>query len=151
MTRLVSLLLVPFFVLGPALPHSHAGTGVVEPDGHSIRAHVHLSGSHHHDHDGDEHGHHQSGDQADASGSKTATSAAFSVSTDHDSDAIYLADTNWTASRTVAAPPVHSAILIWTSLAPSVNRDARIGCRFGHPPDRYARLPIYLLTASLRL
>lgn len=146
MTRLVSLLLVPFFVLGQALPHSHAGTGVVEPDGHSIRAHIHLSGDHHHDHDGDEH--HQS---ADATGPKTATSAAISVPADHDSDAVYLADTDWTASRTVAAPQVDSTEVVWTSFAPSVGRDISLGWRLDHPPDRYAGLPVYLLTASLRL
>jgi hypothetical protein len=148
MARLVSLLLVPFFVLGQALPHSHAGTGMFEPDGHSIRAHIHVAGGHHHDHDGDEH-HHV--DQSDATGSRTARSTAFSAATDHDSDAFYLAETNWTASRTVATPQIDSAVLVWTSFVPSVERAAHEGSRFGNPPDRYAGLPIYLLTASLRL
>ncbi len=150
MTRLVSLLLVPFFVLGQALPHSHAGTSVVEPDGHSIRAHIHVAGGHHHDHDGDEHEHHD-GDQSDAAGSKTATSAAVSAATDHDSDAFYLAESNWTASRTVAKPRMDSAVLVWASFAPLMKPDAREVCRLGEPPDRYAGLPVYLLTASLRL
>jgi len=135
-------------VLGQALPHSHAGTGVVEPDGHSIRAHIHVAGGHHHDHDG---GEHHDDVQSEATDSRTARSTAFSAATDHDSDAFYLVETNWTASRTVATPQIDSAVLVWTSFVPSVDRDAHEGYRVGNPPDRYAGLPIYLLTASLRL
>jgi len=149
MYRVVSLLLIPMFMLGHVLPHSHAGTGVVEPGEHSIRGHIHLVGGHHHDQDGENHEHHH-GDQSDATGSKAATSATFSATTDHDSDAVYLAENHWTSSRTTV-PQVDSAVLVWTSFSPSVERDSRMGCRFGDPPDRYAGLPIYLLTASLRL
>lgn len=147
MNRLVSLLLVPFFVLGQALPHSHAGTGVLQPDGHSTRAHFHLVVGHHQDHDY-EHDHHHTGDQAEAGHSE---SAALSVPGDHDSDAIYLADTDWTVSRTVSAPQVDSTAVVWTSFVPSVGREVRLCCRMEHPPDRDAGLPIYLLTGSLRL
>ena len=151
MTRVVSLLLIPMFMLGPILPHSHAGTGVNEPDGHSIRPHIHLTGGHHHDHDGDDHDHHHAGEQSESEHSEATAIATLSVPIDHDSDAFYVADTDWTASRTVGKTQVDSAAVVWTSLAPSVDRDSRPSCRCGDPPDRYAGLPIYLLTASLRL
>ena len=162
MNRFVSLLLIPIFMLGHVLPHSHAGTSVVEPNGHSLRPHIHLSSDHHHDdhhhddhddddHDDDDHEHHHAGDQSDGEHSETAATATLSVPTDHDSDAVYFSDSDWTASRTVATTLVDSATVAWTSLAPSFDCDSRPGCRCGDPPDRYAGLPIYLLTASLRL
>lgn len=138
-------------MLGHVLPHSHAGTSVVEPDGHSLRPHIHLSSDHHHNHDDDDHEHHHAGEQSDAEHSETSATATLSVPTDHDSDAVYLSDSDWTASRTVGTTQVDSAALVWTSLAPSFDCDSRPGCRCGDPPDRYAGLPIYLLTASLRL
>jgi hypothetical protein len=151
MNRLVSLLLIPIFMLGHELPHSHAGTGVVEPEGHSLRPHVHVSVDHDHDHDDDGHKHHHTGSQSEPDSSETATTATLSVPTDHDSDAVYFVDIDWTASRTVAGPQIDTTTLVWTSLAPSDKRDRRLGCRIVDPPDRYAGLPIYLLTASLRL
>lgn len=143
-------------MLGHVLPHSHAGTGVVEPDGHSLRSHIHISDRHHHDHDSSIHAdsghhHHHAGDQSEADSSETVAGDTLSVPTDHDSDAVYLADTYWTVSRTVVAPQIDSATLVWASVAPPVNRDGRTADRIGDPPDRYAGLPIYLLTASLRL
>jgi len=151
MNRFVSLLLIPMFMLGHALPHSHAGTGVVEPDGHSLRSHIHVSGGHHHDHDDDGHDHHHAGDPSQPERSEDAGANTLLVPIDHDSDAVYLVDSDWTLSRTVAAPRVDLVTVAWSSPAPSINRVGRLVCRFGDPPDRYAGLPIYLLTASLRL
>ena len=151
MPRIVPLLLIPMLVLGQALPHSHAGTDVVEPNGHSLRPHIHLSSDHHHDHDDDDHEHHHAGDQSESEHSQPTAIATLSVPIDHDSDAFYVADADWTAGRSVGTTQVDSATAVWTSLAPSVNRDSRPGCRCDDPADRYAGLPIYLLTASLRL
>ena len=151
MNQFVSLLLIPIFMLGHMLPHSHAGTSVVEPNGHSLRPHIHVSSVHHHDHDDEDHGHHHAGDEFDTQNSETAANATLSVPMDHDSDAVFLADADWTASRAVATTHFDSAAVVWTSLAPVYNPDSRPGCTCGDPPDRYAGLPIYLLTASLRL
>ncbi len=152
MNRFVSLLLIPMFMLGHVLPHSHVGGSIVEPNGHSLRPHIHLSSDHHHHHDDvDDHEHRQAGDQADAEHSQTAVAASLSVPIDHDSDAVYLAAANWTASRTIVTTQADSATLDWTTLAPLVDRDSCPGCLIGHQPDRYAGLPIYLRTASLRL
>ncbi|EMI57509.1 hypothetical protein [Rhodopirellula sallentina] len=174
MIRLVSLLLIPLFVLGHALPHSHAGTGVVEPDGHSIRAHIHLAGGHHHGHDhaNDDHDHadsihadndhadndhdhsvhdHCNGESSDSSESKTQAPASVSVPMDHDSDAIYLADVDGAVSRTVATPRFDSVAQSWEPLVWWISLDKCVRGRYADPPDRYAGLTIYLLTASLRL
>ncbi|MGB7324810.1 MAG: hypothetical protein WBD31_08050 [Rubripirellula sp.] len=149
MNRFVSLLLIPMFMLGHALPHSHAGTAVVEPDGHSLRPHIHVSGGHHHDHDDHDHGHHHAGDPSQTECPEDAGTNSLLAPTDHDSDAIYLVDSDWTMSRTVAAPRVDLVTGAWSMPAPSVTRaQLRVG---DDPPDRYAGLPIYLLTASLRL
>ena len=151
MNRLVSLLLIPMFMLGHMLPQSHAGIGVVEPDGHSLRSHIHLSSDHHHNHDDDDHKHHHAGDQSESEHSESSATATLSVPIDHDSDALYFSDSDWTVSRSVAAKQVASADVVWTSLVQSVGGDSRTGCRCGDPPDRCVGLPIYLLTASLRL
>jgi hypothetical protein len=145
MNRLISLLLIPLFMLGQPLPHSHAGTGIIEPDGHSIRPHIHVAGGH--SHDTSDH-HHVHAGQSAADG--VVVAVAETAPTDHNSDAIYLVDGKWTASRTVVVSKIVFAELAWTSLAP-VNREVDHACRFSDPPDRYAGLPIYLLTASLRL
>lgn len=79
MTQVVSSILIPLLLLSQSLfsvPHSHAGSSIVEPDGHDARPHVHLHDVHHH------------GDQE--SGSETQSSSE--QSSDHDSDAIYGGD-----------------------------------------------------------
>ncbi|WP_145271610.1 hypothetical protein [Planctomycetes bacterium SV_7m_r] len=159
MNRLVTLMMVPFFVLGQALPHSHAGTGVVVPDGHLARAHFHLFGDHHHDHnhghhhdhDGDKHQHHKSVEQADATDANPATSATISLPTDHDSDAIYLIDADGSANRIATAPQGDSTATGWTTFPLSNGRDRHVAHRLGHPPDLGTGRPVYLLIASLRL
>jgi hypothetical protein len=158
MGRIVSLLLIPMFMLGQALPHSHAGSGVAEPECHSRRPHVHLDFDHHHASDGDDHdhhhasddhGHHHSGQQGDTS--DTDSSAAFSIPLDHDSGAVYFTQTDWTTTRTVASLKVDSSDLLWTSIASLFVCDPRMRNRLSDPPDRYWPRPIYLLTASFRL
>ena len=153
MNRIVSLLLIPMFMLGHVLSHSHAGSGVVEPGGHMARAHVHISGGHQHEHDGHshdgyDHQHHDAGNPADEDRSETARIATLSVPVEHDSDAVYLIETEWTVGRTVAVQQVDSVAF---AFAPPTTCHARLGSRLVEPPDRYTGLPIYLLTASLRL
>jgi hypothetical protein len=154
MNQFVSLLLIPMFMLGHVLPHSHAGTGVVEPDGHSLRPHIHVSGGHQHDHGDDSHVQRHASDQSQAECTEDAETDTLWVPTDHDSDAVYFVDSDWTMSRAVsradASLQSDSATIAWSLPNPSVHRAGRLVCRFGDPPDRYAGLPIYLLAASLR-
>lgn len=156
MNRILSLLLIPLFTLGHILPHSHAGVGVGEAHGDAYRPHIHMSSGHHDGHNHHAAGeHHHAGDHAapenvPENGPASAT-LVLAAPVDHDFGAIYIADTDWTTSRTTFAPSVASVPVGWASLALSLDRDS---CSIGwwnEPVDHYGRLPIYLLTASLRL
>lgn len=74
-----------------------------------------------------------------------------SIPTEHDSNAVYMADTHWIADRVVAAQQLDAWIPVWSSGVPAPDHGTGPDCRFGDPPDRDTGLPIYLLTASLRL
>lgn len=152
MRRFVSLLLIPMFVLGQALPHSHAGTGVGVPGDHSHRPHVHLGvdehhhcdhHGHHHD-DADEHGHPSQGDVAGAPN-------GLSIPLDHDSDAVYLPATDWTLNRVVSLQFDVTSTFVSIDGCPGLLTSQSTSLVAAHPPDRSSPLPIYLLTASLRL
>ncbi len=80
MSRAVSPIVIPLLLLSQsflAVPHSHAGSSIAEPNGHAARPHVHLHGAHHHGH------HHH--------GRETPNSTGEQVP-DHDSDAVYAGD-----------------------------------------------------------
>lgn len=142
MNRLLSLLLIPFFVLGQALPHSHAGTGVAESSDHALRPHVHLHG-HEHAHDD----HH---DHADSDESPSRIDLLLPAD-DHDSDAVYLAASAQSLTRVSGSLAVDVHLADWAAIPMPITVDTRSRYRTSDPPDRYATLPIYLLTASLRL
>ncbi|GAA4463630.1 hypothetical protein [Novipirellula rosea] len=149
MIRFVSLLLIPFFVLGQALPHSHAGTGVAEPEGHAVRPHLHLH-SHDHHHDGESHDH----DHADRHAGEddlAADAEGILPASDHDSDALYLTASGQSLTRHSQSfeIDVYAANLDASTLPVVV--DTRCRYHASVPPDPLATLPIYLLTASLRL
>jgi len=142
MNGLLSLLLIPFFVLGQALPHSHAGTGVAESSGHALRPHLHLH-SHEHSH-GD---HHEHADESDA----TSPSDLLSPAAEHDSDAVYLAASGQLLTRVSGSFGIDVHTTDWVAVSLPIVVDTRSRMRTSDPPDRYATLPIFLLTASLRL
>ena len=151
MRRFVSMLLIPTFALGQALPHSHAGTGVIEPDDHALRPHIHL-GLDFHDEDAcEECHHHHAHDVCGSDESDVEKVAHLSTPIDHDSDAIYFAESDWAASRTVTSPQVDLLASYWTSAGPSVVFDAGVRLPTIDAPDPHTGLPVYLLTASLRL
>lgn len=85
MHRVVSTLLIPLLLVSQSLisvPHSHAGTSVVEPQDHDARPHLHLGHSAHH------HGeHHHGGDDGDQSSESPTDQLP-----DHESDAVYAGD-----------------------------------------------------------
>ena len=136
MNRLLSILLIPLFVLGHALPHSHAASGVAEPDGHALRPHVHLHG-HVHAHDGE--------------GESTSPNDSLSPAAEHDSDAVYLVASGQSLTRNSGAIGIEVQLADWVAFSVPLTVDVRPRWRCSDPPGRYGTLPIYLLTASLRL
>lgn len=81
MNRATSSILIPLLLVSQSLfsvPHLHAGSSIVEPDGHAARPHVHFRDAHQH------HGNHDDGDD-------TPSSTGEQVP-DHDSDAVYAGD-----------------------------------------------------------
>ena len=123
MNRIVSFLLIPFFLLGQYLPHSHAWNGVAEAKEHASRPHVHLHG-HSHAHDHCDH--------------------------DHDSDAVYLGPIRQTP-RTCPSIAVDVLLGSWISFPRRVIVDEQFRYYIADPPESGARLPIYLLKSSLLL
>lgn len=146
MNRFLSLLLIPFFVLGQCLPHSHASSGVAEPDGHALRPHVHLHGHVHDDvHARDDH--HEHADE----GESTSPNDSLAPAAEHDSDAVYLVASGQSLTRTSGAIGIEVHSADWVAFSVPITVDVRSRWRTSDPPDRYRTLPIYLLTASLRL
>ncbi|MDA0810104.1 MAG: hypothetical protein O2983_13660 [Planctomycetota bacterium] len=81
MNRTVSTILIVLMLVSQSLvsvPHSHAGTSIVEPDGHAARPHFHFYDAHH------DHEHHEDGDDTPSSTGKQVP--------DHDSDSFYAGD-----------------------------------------------------------
>ncbi len=153
MNRLVSLLLILLLVLGQPLIHSHAGSGVFEPGGHDLRPHVHLA-AHSHQHDaphGDDEHHHEGDHPRDSDNHEQSPEGeAVSPLVDHDSDAIYLLAST-AVSASVPSFSIDFEVAQTRSVAYFNQFDAPDrNCSCG-PPDRYATLPVFLLTASLRL
>ena len=147
MRLLVSLLLIPLFVLGQVLPHSHAGTGISVPHDHASRPHIHLHGhDHHHDH-----GHHDEHGDDEKEESGNDSDDLLTESSDHDSDAVYLPESDWTVSRKVPHQmDLSFVVLAYEDCHKPFVVEGRLQAAF-HPPDRESTLPVYLLTASLRL
>ena len=147
MRRLISLLLIPMFVLGQALPHSHAESGIIAPDKHGERPHVHVS-VHHHQHHGNEHGHHLPSPEDESSKQESHHDST----TDHESDAVYLVDCDLAGDRSADSLDLNSLPLGWSIVdltSDTVSGEYLEAC---DPPDKPpGALPVYLLTASLRL
>lgn len=151
MNRLLSLLLIPFFVLGQALPHSHAGIGVHQPDDHAARPHVHLSGGHSHHHDCDDHSHSHADQVASTNPVDSVQTDVSATPVEHDSDAIYLAQSNSFPVRASAIGQLSFAT-VGTLVEYLSDRPVPSGvCCSKQSLDRSAGLPIYLLVNSLRL
>ncbi len=83
MKRAVSTILIPMLLVSQGIcsaPHSHAGTSIVEPEGHAARPHVHGADHHERHHDD----HHRGGDEPESSQEDCVP--------EHDSDAVYFGD-----------------------------------------------------------
>jgi hypothetical protein len=116
---------------------------------------LHLSLGHSHDHhhghghdEGDDHGHvHPQEKVSD----DTPETACLSATFDHDSDAIYIAQTNGTLGRASAVSQLSFASICICVEVVSDHFDRQCLHRSNQIPDQSAGLPIYLLIASLRL
>lgn len=148
MSRLVSLLLIFSLLLVQSLPHSHAGSGVDQPDDHALRPHIHLSlhGHSHGEHQGHGHSHHDHLNEHAPAGA----TCLYGVH-DHDDDVIYLAGSTFSRHRLSAnGVPTHFTSLHGNTPERFCLRQAS-GSEAITPPIRQRPLPIYLLVASLRL
>ncbi len=148
LAQLLSILLIPLFVLGQALPHSHAGSSMGEQDDHANRPHVHVRGGHSHLKGAD---HHHDAVEACADDQAGSGSCISSRPNGHDSSAVYLASATIAFGRAPVAQhtdvvDVGVSCLIETS-RPIVPK----GRVENAPLRRYGSLPIYLSVASLRL
>lgn len=143
MNRIVSFLLIPFFLLGQYLPHSHAWNGVAEAKEHASRPHVHLHG-HSHAHDHCDH------DHASSEGNTKSRVDKLLSPPDHDSDAVYLGPPRQ-IPRTCPSIAVDVLLGSWISFPRRVIVDEQFRYYIADPPESCARLPIYLLKSSLLL
>ncbi len=148
MWRITSILLIPFLVLGPVLPHSHAGTGVVVPVGHDSRPHVHLN-SHDHSHSHDQH-HHGPSKQLSTKSDTSSVASELAAVADHDLDAIYLAASD-ALPRACPTISVDVFATYWVALPNRVVVEGLFRFSAADPPDVRGPLPIYLLNSSLLL
>ena len=151
MRPLISLLLIPFFVLGQSLPHSHAGTGVVHSSDHDARPHVHFSGGHSHDNRHVEASHNHDHESVHSESVGVSGIGVSCPPFDHDSDAIYLPSSTSFASRVVVSDPMDwvsddARIYCWSEFEVEPKPGGRIAVS-----QRNAGIPIYLLVASLRI
>jgi len=145
MNRFVTILLIPFLLVGNALAHSH-GMAAHQSTNHG-RAHIHVAsapqhGHHSHDCDDHHHGHDHASDEHES---------APITPVEHDSDAIYLAsaDDAYTPTDRVSLELGSSCFfdaplcIVDDSRPPAV---LSCPCTASTP-----ELPLYLLHAALRL
>jgi hypothetical protein len=137
-TILILLLLVSQSLC--AVPHSHAGTSVNEPDGHAARPHVHLHQAGHHDHHRDSHESHSTPD---------------GQLPDHDSDAVYTADAQFLSeSRAgeIAEPELSVDSLVYEAMCVVQASITNVILRNRHPVPVTSRpkCALFLQLLSIR-
>ncbi len=145
-----------------ALPHSHAGSGIAEPQGHALRPHIHLSHKHHlsdkhqggraaHSHDehdrGHSHAHHQSDYRNEASHDGIAN-WQNSPPSDHDADAVYLdAGNNVGLVQTTIQSPTPDGLFL---VICTTTLHGAPALRQTWAPPRYgAHVPVFLASTKL--
>ena len=158
MKRLVTLLVIPMMLLGHVLPHTHAGTRVDRPDDHSARPHIHLAmHGHGHTHGEtaahglDEHGLDKNDvDQQVADRPSDGHLDLFTVN-QHDEDAVYLGGSTTSHHRLNGSGVQSDSTSAHFVVPEAFGCLATLGRQYTWSPQLYYSLPIYLLTASLRL
>ncbi len=153
MVRFLCLILIPIFLLSNAVPRSYTGCGLVESPGDEVRPHVHLDSHHHaHDHHGHTHrGHSHHGHSHVVVDDEQAERVLVCATTDHDADAIYLTSVSYSMSVVSHLSLVPGQVVSWEVVSSLSNLRSELQYAAGVPPDKHASLPIFLLTAALRL
>lgn len=161
--RVLSLLLIPLVLANQGLifAHTHLGTSVAEPPGHTARPHVHLRGRNHHHGHGHKHSHgNGAGRHIHHRGGQHQTKRAIAVglipSCSHDDDALYVSETvidrvgRLTASDAKSMQEqCHSSE--WKLTTPEMLR-LMAACEYCRPPPlSFIAEPLFLRTLSLRL
>jgi len=136
MNRAVSAILIPLLLVSQGIfsvPHSHAGTSVVEPEGHAARPHVHLHGADHH-HESDE-----------------SPLAPTEQVPDHDSDAVYAGDVQLLNGGKVAkvAKAEFSAMCMICDESATIAM-SRLCTRLASPLVLRSKCALYLQLLSIR-
>ena len=145
----ISLILIPFCLLGQPMPHSHFGLSTAESKGHSERPHIHVCGGHRHDHGSNGHTHtHHSHPRSESPLIPTDRGHE----PDHDHDAVYLSNCIYDARFPVVQRTSDAITLIGMWITTSDLGQLRISCdcAIDHR-DPYGGVPLYLSIASLRI
>lgn len=161
MLRRVLITILIFPLLGsqvPAMPHSHAGTAMAEPEDHAARPHVHLHlhGHNHHHSGGQGHQHHAPHVQPKmVKSSSNVATVAIGLAGDHDDDAVYLPeDSTYSPTGKSVSWQSFSQITGMLNLDISVSESttAQSEGMFSRPPPGSTwSSPLYLRTLSLRI
>ncbi|KLU02326.1 hypothetical protein RISK_005392 [Rhodopirellula islandica] len=98
------------------------------------------------------HGHaHDDHHEHDGEGDTASPNDLLSLAAEHDSDAVYLAASGHSLTRASGVIGLEFHSVDWVAFSDPLPVALRPRWRTSDPPDRYRTLPIYLLTASLRL
>ncbi len=155
---LTMLLIIP--LLGsqlPALPHTHADTGMAEPEDHASRPHVHMHRQvgHHHHHGSSHQHHYPASTEPTVDDLDNAASVALSATQDHDYDAVYLPNAltfGMNRKSVETESPQHVVALRTLECSTPTSEDTLASSLSPHPPPGGVfRLPLYLRTLSLRI
>lgn len=144
MQRVLSLLLIFLLLVSQSfisVPHTHAGTSLVEPEAHAATPHVHLNNSgHSHTH------HHQQSDETES------TAPEAEQSPDHDSDAIYSTEIQLLRANKVSkVVPVELAVFLCVIDDGSTeNSESRISTTSRIAPKQQQKCALFLLKQSIR-
>ncbi len=168
MHRLLTLLLLPFFVVGNSFAHTHECSA--HSRDHDRRAHIHVGGNSHHDHGHHDHEHathaHSAASEHHSSRSSRdrqphfhetfqdsgkSEREAIRLSCDHDSDAIYLIAIEFAVTNPERAAAEGSPqVALETRQHAFVNFRAKAAI-YQPFQARHPARPLYLLHAALRL
>ncbi len=155
MNRIVSSLLIPLMLVSQSFcaAHSHVGTSVVEPDGHSATLHFHWDiTAHHDDHDDEGHEWHLESEAVD-SHDDCSLAIIEEHPVDHDSDAIYVSNSplfNDSTSAKVDVLKLSNGCTFCDAFVPEAGLDLRIEGGLP-PPLRDLSCPLYLRILSIRI
>ena len=152
MHRFVAILLIPLFVVGNSLAHSHGSAAHQSPS--QGRAHIHVGSAPKHGHSDESHGHshhdHGHGDGKDYA-SDDSKPAPVEKSVDHESDAVYVTAGDFmvtTSDRMSIEVGSCADVETYEGYFSGIRPPSRLD----HPPlDTTTELPLYLLHAALRL